>query len=101
MSSAFGEPPDSGVKVSASAAGAVSSSAISAAPSAAHSRRRGTGCKARGSYLRSPPTLQFVRVAPRVLLGVDLELLHAQAVDLQLVDVHVDDHGAADHQPAD
>src|SRR3954451_7226337 len=100
MLSAFGEPPDSGVKVSASAEGATSRSASSVAASATSSRRRGTGCKARGSYLRTPEALHFVAVAPRGS-GVHFELLHAQPIDLELVDVHVHDRRPAHHQPAD
>src|SRR5918992_966940 len=61
MSSAFGEPPDSGENVSPRAAGAAIRIANRAAPSAATSRRRGMPeGKARGSYLRLPPRLHFV-----------------------------------------
>src|SRR5215210_6283425 len=111
MSSAFAEPPDSGVNVSASVAGAAARRASSAAASAASIRRRGMPVgKARGSYPRPMRTLYFVPVAPSGLLGgaqgapalgFDLELAHAQAVDLELADAQLLDHRLADRQPAD
>jgi hypothetical protein len=53
MSSAFGDPPDSGVKVSATAGPAVSRQARIAAARAAKSRRLGMPVgKAAGSYIR-------------------------------------------------
>src|SRR5215208_2159733 len=105
MSSAFPEPPDSGVNASASADGAATRRASSAAASAASIRRRGMPVgKARGSYLRPVRTLHFVRVAPsgsargRFLY---LQLSHAQPADLELFDAQLPDHRPADAQPAD
>src|SRR5215218_10033022 len=106
MSSAFGDPPDSGVNASASADGAATKRASSAAASAASIRRRGMPVgKARGSYLRSARTLHFVPVAPSGLpwaaLRLDLELAHPQAPDLELLDPQVLDPRASDRQAAD
>src|SRR4051812_15336640 len=104
MSFAFGEPPDSGVKVSPRAAGAVARRASSAAASRAYVRRRGMPVgKARGSYLRPPRTLHFVpsvsgRSSP---LRLELELAHAEAVDLELPDPHLPDRRPSDRQPSD
>ena len=64
MSSAFGEPPDSGREGVGQRAGAATRRASSAAARAASSRRRRhAGGKARGSYLRPARTLHFVPVA--------------------------------------
>src|SRR5688500_2442796 len=80
MSSALGEPPDSGVKGSASAAGAAIRDARSAAARAAKSRRRGMPeGKARGSYLQVPPRLHLVADASAGVSGPferGLALLH-------------------------
>src|SRR3712207_1735320 len=77
MSSALLEPPDSGVKTSANAAGAAIRTASRAVAEAAMSRRR---CmpegKAAGSYLRPPPRLYFVAVASSGALEDGLPLLH-------------------------
>src|SRR2546423_13682235 len=65
MSFAFGEPPDSGVKVSANPGGAAISKPTRVARSAAKSRRRGMPVgKARASYSRLPGMLHFVAPAP-------------------------------------
>src|SRR5215208_1816539 len=105
MSSAFGDPPDSGVNVSPSAEGAATRRASRAAASAASIRRRGMPVgKARGSYLRPARTLHFVRVAPSGLLRrlfLDLELSHPQAADLELVDAQPLDPSTADRETAD
>jgi hypothetical protein len=66
MSSAFGEPPDSGVKVSANAPGAARRHARTAAPNAARGRRLGGPVgKAAGSYLRAWDGIHFVPDVPR------------------------------------
>src|SRR5829696_4390126 len=105
MSSAFAEPPDSGVNVSASADGAATKRASSAAASAASIRRRGMPVgKARGSYLRPARTLHFVRVAPSGLPRrwfVELQVAHPQAVHLELSDAQLPDHRPPDSEPAD
>src|SRR5919107_672283 len=105
MSSAFSDPPDSGVNVSASADGAATRRTSSAAASAASIRRRDMPVgKARGSYLRPTETLHFVRVAPSGLARgrlLDLQLAYAQAVDLELTDAQPPDHRSADRKPAD
>src|SRR5829696_5454256 len=106
MSSAFGDPPDSGVNVSPSAEGAATRRASRAAASAASIRRRGMPVgKARGSYLRPARTLHFVRVAPsglsRAPLRLDLELSHPQAPDLEFLDAQLLDPSTADRETAD
>ena len=61
MSSPFGDPPDSGVKVSARAAGAQIRDAKTAALKAVRSRRLGMPVgKAAGSYIRLRHGLHFV-----------------------------------------
>src|SRR5829696_8152945 len=65
MSSAFCDPPDSGVNGPATAAGAAIRIAIKAAEKAASSRRLGMPVgKAAGSYLRPRQAIYFVPVAP-------------------------------------
>jgi hypothetical protein len=65
MSSAFGEPPDSGVRRSADAPGTAMSNAASAAARAAGSRQRVKRLgKAGGSYLRPQALLHFVPHVP-------------------------------------
>jgi hypothetical protein len=68
MSSAFGEPPDSGVSRSADAPGTAIRNVASAAARAAGSRQRVKRLgKAGGSYLRPPAPLHFVAHAPKVV----------------------------------
>src|SRR5215210_8378306 len=65
MSSAFWEPPDSGVSASASADGAHTRDAKTTAVRAVRSRRLGVPAgKAAGSYPRPPGGLHFVPDAP-------------------------------------
>src|SRR3954454_8203971 len=93
MLSAFGEPPDSGVNVSASA-GAASNRAAGAAANAARIRRRGMP---EGKERRIISPLH----AEVAALRIHLELPYAQAIDLQLLDPHVGDPPPAHEQPSD
>src|SRR5215204_7265756 len=126
MSSAFGDPPDSGVIASANADGAAIRIARAAAKKATTSRRLGMPWgKAAGSYLCFRQGIHFVRLAPsrpargsgrrprdsvgraerslaaRRVARLDLQLPHPQAAHVELLDAELLDHRTLDGEPAD